>query len=151
MSHVLDNGNVPDTWNFWYHRKCTGNVMCPCLKCACIWNVKFLILQDMYRKCTVNVICPWSWKCAGHMKFLILQEMYRKFHVSLLEIVHEMWNFWHHWKCAGNAMFPCHGNVHEMWNFHKLRKCACQVTFPKNQITTVFVQEFHSKFPWHFL
>ena len=128
MSHVLDNVNVhiPDTWNFWYHRKCHVS-----LSCKCAWNVKSLILQDMYRKCTVNVICPWSWKCARHMKFLILQEMYRKFHVSLLGIVHEMWNFWHHWICAGNVLFPCRGNVHEMWNFHKLRKCACQVTFPK--------------------
>ena len=83
----------------------------------------------MYRKCTVNVICPWSWKCAGHVKFLILQEMYGKFHVSLLGIVNEMRNFWHHWKCAGNIMFPCPGNVHEMWNFefHKLRKMCLPV------------------------
>ena len=77
-------------------------------------------------------MCPWSWKYPGHMTFLIPQEMYSKFHVFLLRIVYEMWNFWCHWKCAGNSMFPCLGNVHEMWNFHKLRKCACQVKFHYN-------------------
>ena len=78
MSLTMEN--VQDTSNLWYHRKCYVSSW------KCTWNMKFLVLQDMYKKCSYSVLDLgnvqdtsnfWYRKCTENVIFLVL-EMYVK-------------------------------------------------------------------------